>query len=78
MSEVPLYPPTPSHSLRGERADLREDRNIGPYASYPECSRANFYPWSPFPLRRAHLGPGPHKTLIEGGKSAWRRSWSAL
>ena len=27
---------------------------------YPEYSRANSYPWSPFPPRRACPGPGPH------------------
>jgi len=27
---------------------------------YPEYSRANSYPWSPFTPRRAHTGPGPH------------------
>ena len=26
---------------------------------YPEYSRANSYPWSPFPPRRARPGPGP-------------------
>ena len=31
----------------------------GPYASYPKYSRANAYPWSPFPPRRARPGPGP-------------------
>ena len=29
-------------------------------ASYPEYSRANSYPWSPLPPRRARPGPGPH------------------
>ena len=28
---------------------------------YPEYSRANSYPWSPFHPRRARPGPGPHK-----------------
>ena len=28
---------------------------------YPEYSRANSYPWSPFPPRRARPGPGPHR-----------------
>ena len=27
---------------------------------YPEYCRANFYPWSSFPSRRARPGPGPH------------------
>jgi hypothetical protein len=27
---------------------------------YPESSRADSYPWSPFPSRRARPGPGPH------------------
>ena len=27
---------------------------------YPEYSRAHFYPWSPFPPRRARAGPGLH------------------
>ena len=27
---------------------------------YLESSRANSYPWSPFPPRRARPGPGPH------------------
>jgi len=35
---------------------LPEDK--GPYALTPN-SRANSYPWSPFPLRRARPGPGP-------------------
>ena len=34
--------------------------DTGPYASYPEYSRANSYPWSPSPPRRARPGPGPH------------------
>jgi len=33
----------------------------GPYASYPKYSRANSYPWSPFPSRRVRPGPGPHR-----------------
>ena len=36
----------------------REDK--GPSASYPEYSRDNSYPRSPFPPRRARPGPGPH------------------
>jgi len=40
-------------------SDLPEDK--GPYATHPEYSRANPYPWCPFPARRARPGPGPHK-----------------
>ena len=34
----------------------------------PEDSRANSYPWSPFPPRRARPGPGPHNhpVLLQG------------
>ena len=32
----------------------------GPLRPYSEYSRANSYPWRPFPPRRARPGPGPH------------------
>jgi len=32
----------------------------GSLRPYPEYSRANSYPWSPFPPRRARPGPGAH------------------
>jgi len=31
---------------------------------YPEYSRANSYPWSPFPPRRARPGSGPHRRCV--------------
>jgi hypothetical protein len=34
-------------------------RKTGPYATYPEYSRANSYPWSPI-SRRARPRAGPH------------------
>ena len=37
-----------------------------PLRPYPEYSRANPYPWSPFPPRRARPGPGPHKQRNAG------------
>ena len=44
----------------GSEALSRCPAGCEPYASYPEYSRANSYPWSPFPPRRARSGPGPH------------------
>ena len=38
------------------------------------CCRANSYPWSPFPLRRVHPGPGPHIPA----SFHRHRSWSLL
>ena len=32
-------------------------------SSYPEYSRADFYPWSPFPPRQARPRPDPHPPL---------------
>ena len=31
---------------------------------YPESSRANSYPWSPFPPRRARPGPSPYMMSV--------------
>jgi len=52
------------------RADP-EDK--GPCASYPEYSRANSYPWSPFPPRWARAGPGPHSREVpfSGGRGSF-------
>jgi len=44
---------------------------------YPEHSRANSYPWSPFPPRRARPGPGPHKYPHRcNGRRGRRWLWS--
>ena len=53
MSEVPLY--TTGGGDAG--ALLQEYWQVRPH---PEYSRANSYPWSPFPLRRARPRPGRH------------------
>jgi len=50
----------------------------GPYASYPEYSRANSYPWSPFPPRRAHPGPGPYTAEQARGKERAERRGNTL
>ena len=49
---------------------------------YPEYSRANSYPWSPFPPRRARPGPGPHRGCMAPvrsrdprGGGVWRARW---
>ena len=41
---------------------LREPRHC--FQSVKVHSRARAHPWSPFSLRRAHPGPGPHNYLL--------------
>ena len=40
------------------RSLYRSPPRFSPLRPYPECSRANSYPWSPFPPRRARPGAG--------------------
>ena len=68
MCEVPLYTRT---RARASTADAV------PFRPYPEYDRANFYPWSPCPPRRARPGPGPHTTGWRPVAS-WRQNWRRM
>ena len=63
MSEVPLK------SRKGRNARLQSVEHVrtGPLHHYPEYSRTNYYPWSPFPPK---AGPSKTRSSQEQGGNA--------
>ena len=68
MSEVPLYPHVSQHAHPGENVTLVCEAwhcfQSVIVDSHARISLPMAHPWSPFPLRRAHPGPGPHMVWI--------------
>ena len=53
------------NTVPGDKSALQVPPPLRPY---PEYSRANSYPWSPFPPRRARPGPCPHSPTRKAGR----------